>query len=113
MVEVDLTSGNNQLRITTDLFCQGEWNQDVFVSEQVLVYPNPSSGPTQIYVGGLDTDVHASLFSVSGVYLGTWDLTIAPNRVAFIDLSAQSDGIYLLRIEGLHTRQELKVIKKQ
>ena len=113
MVEVDLTSGNNQLRITTDLFCQGEWNQDVFVSEQVLVYPNPSSGPTQIYVGGLDTDVRASLFSVSGVYLGTWDLTIAPNRVAFIDLSAQSDGIYLLRIEGLHTRQELKVIKKQ
>ena len=113
MVEVDLTAGSNQLRITTDLYCQGEWHQEVFVSEEVLVYPNPSSGPTQIYVGGTDTEVEAALFAVSGAYLGSWNLTIAPNRVAFIDLSAQPDGIYVLRIEGLHTRQELKVIKKQ
>jgi hypothetical protein len=113
MVEVDLAAGNNQLRITTDLNCQGEWRQEVFVSEEVLVYPNPSSGPTQIYVGGTDTEVEAALFAVSGAYLGSWNLTIAPNRVAFIDLSAQPDGIYVLRIEGLHTRQELKVIKKQ
>ena len=40
-----------------DQECQGLYFEEIFVSEEVKVYPNPTNGPLQLYVSGLDNQV--------------------------------------------------------
>jgi hypothetical protein len=65
-LRLDLKSGMNYLEITTDLSCQGTFYEEVFVSEEVLVYPNPTTSWTQLYVGGVDTEVEISISDLNG-----------------------------------------------
>ena len=48
--KITLNSGLSVIRISTDLDCQGVIEREVFISEDILYYPNPTLGDVDVYI---------------------------------------------------------------
>jgi len=109
---LDLAPGNNLLRVETEAACQGVYTDQIFVSAQVLSYPNPTSGPLQVYVAGSDTEVAVQWVTLGGVVLDQDQRSVSDRRVMDWDISAYPSGVYVLTITGTQVRQSLKIVKQ-
>ena len=68
--------------------------------EQIVVYPNPTSGPVNISFEAFTSGIrHVSIFDMLGkeVFSQSFDASVG-NNVITVDLSKCSQGIYLLNI---------------
>ncbi len=110
--EIDLKNGMNEISITGEQECQGEYFERIFVSEAVRLYPNPSSGPVQIYIPGLDNSVDISVLSLNGAQVWIDKVQVNDSRVIEINLGHLEVGTYILKINGEETNDTLKVIIK-
>ena len=110
--KLELQQGMNEISIKGELECQGTYFERIFVSEDVRLYPNPTSGPVQIYIPGLDKKVNISVLSLHGTQVWTENVEVNINRVVEINLANLEAGIYVLKIIGEQTNQTLKVIIK-
>ena len=70
--ETSLSTGLNIIKVYTDLECQGYVEREVFISEDIHYYPNPTENDVNVYVGGKDTKVKVSVFNA----LNTLTLTL-------------------------------------
>jgi hypothetical protein len=52
-ITFDLVSGQNTIAISTDLYCQGQFEDLIFVSEKVVFYPNPVQDVLNLYAQAL------------------------------------------------------------
>ena len=111
-INLDLRTGMNYLEVATDQSCQGIFTQEIFVSETILVYPNPTSDWVQIYVGGTDDSVALSVSDLNGNTLVKEELNIPYNRVIQFDLSSYKTGLYFIRLQSNTVQSNLKVLKK-
>jgi glycosidase len=111
-LQLDLKSGMNYLEITTDLSCQGTYYEEVFVSEEVLVYPNPTKDWAQLYVGGVDELVAISISDLNGRLHHINEYQIPANRVVELDLSNYISGVYIIQLSSKTLQSNLKVIKE-
>ena len=64
--EANLSTGLSIIRVDTDLECQGFVEKEVFISEDIHYYPNPTEDDVNVHVGGKDTRVKVSIFSEKG-----------------------------------------------
>ena len=48
----NLPTGLSIIKISTDLDCQGIIEREIFISEDILYYPNPTPGDVNVYVNG-------------------------------------------------------------
>jgi len=111
-INVDLKAGMNTIEITTDLDCQGSYFEEIFVSEEVLAYPNPTRDWVQLYVGGVDSTTTMILTDVSGYQYFVKEVAIPQNRVIELNLSDYPTGMYFIRLGGSTVQSNLKVIKE-
>ena len=111
-IELNLKPGLNRIKLYTDQTCQGYFEEEIFVSEQVTLYPNPTVGPIQLYVSGKDRSVRLTVRNASGQTLQSHDLDVPYNRVVHANLSRQAAGVYFISLEGTTVRKQLKVIKQ-
>jgi hypothetical protein len=107
-----LSKGMNTVEVKTDLPCQGSFSATYFVSEEVRVYPNPTKGISEVYIGGSDESATLILRTASGAFITERSLSIPQNRLVHIDLSAHNPGLYLIEIKGEHLRATKKLIKQ-
>ena len=66
-----LPTGLSIIKISTNLECQGVIEREIFISEDIFYYPNPTRGEVDVFVHGQDTGVKMSVFHHkrrSGVY---------------------------------------------
>ena len=101
----------NHLSVSTDLDCQGVYEEEIFVSEKVQVYPNPTKGPLSIYVSGTDAKVEVRARSIDGSLVYNQTHEIGWKRTFNMDLSSLNSGIYVLSIVGETTSVSHKIIK--
>ena len=106
-----LVAGKNTIEVRTDLQCQGIYFDEIFVSEEVKVYPNPTSGPLQLYLGGSDRNVSLSVTSLQGNTVYSTDLSVGSNRFSAIDLSHLSSGVYIVSLKSATVNTSHKIIK--
>jgi uncharacterized protein (DUF1501 family) len=106
-----LVAGKNTIEVRTDLQCQGIYFDEIFVSEEVKVYPNPTSGPLQLYVGGSDRNVSLSVTSLQGSTVYSTDLSVGSSRFSAIDLSHLSSGVYIVSLKSATINTSHKIIK--
>ncbi len=106
-----LVAGKNTIEVRTDLQCQGIYFDEIFVSEEVKVYPNPTSGPLQLYVGGSDRNVSLSVTSLQGSTVYSTDLSVGASRFSAIDLSHLSSGVYIVSLKSATVNTSHKIIK--
>ncbi|MCH4551718.1 pectinesterase family protein [Aestuariibaculum lutulentum] len=111
-IVLELTSGTNTVAVTTDEVCQGKFFEQIFVSESISAYPNPTRGYIQIYVGGTDDSVNVGLFDITGRNLLSKSESIPSNRVIELNISMMKSGSYLLSLDGKTVKKSVKIIKE-
>jgi len=108
-----LPTGLNTIRISTDLDCQGIIEKEIFISEDILYYPNPTRREVKVHVSGKDTKVMVSVFSEKGDLIYRKEQEIQDmSRLTDIDLSRQITGTYIVVVEGKTVRKTFKIIKR-
>ena len=107
-----LTSGLNTVSVSTDLECQGVYNETIFVSEGIQYFPNPTSGTVEVYIAGEDKEVAVRIFDIAGNRVSEFVKTVADNRNFQLELTSYLNGVYLVQIEGKTISKTFKIVKK-
>lgn len=110
-IELPLVKGLNSLRITTNKDCQGAYNEEIFLSEEVNISPNPTSGPVNIYIPGNDSVVEITMNNMMGSMILQTNQAIPFNRMLDLDLSHLNAGTYLIKLSGNTVRTVSKLVK--
>jgi len=111
--ETELSTGLSIITISTDLECQGVIEREVFISEKIHYYPNPTLRNVNVHVGGEDATVRVSVFSEKGDLIYTRDQSIEQgSRKIHIDLTNQITGTYIVTLESKTVRQSFKIIRE-
>ncbi len=111
-LSLNLEPGMNQVEVATALDCQGVFFEEIFVSEEVKVYPNPTPGPLQLFVAGSDIEVEMSITSLSGNIIKLETLAVPMNRIIETSLGNLPEGLYLITLKGTTVKTTHKVIKE-
>ena len=111
-ITLPLKPGMNRLNVSAKLDCQGSYFEEIFVSENVVVYPNPTDGPVQIYVGGSDKKVSFSVVNLQGQQLHLELVSIPSSRVIEYELGNYPSGVYIFTLQGDTVDKQFKVVKK-
>ncbi|MBL6611765.1 MAG: T9SS type A sorting domain-containing protein [Flavobacteriaceae bacterium] len=111
-ITLPLKPGMNRLNVSAKLDCQGSYFEEIFVSENVVVYPNPTEGPVQIYVGGSDKKVSFLVVNLQGQQLQQELVSIPSSRVIEYELGGYPSGVYIFTLQGDTIDKQFKVVKK-
>ena len=107
-----LKTGLNIIKISTDLDCQGLIEREVFISEDIHYYPNPTHNDVRVHIGGEDSTVMVSVFSEKGSLIYRREQQVQDiSRLTEIDLALQITGTYIVILEGPTVRKTFKVIR--
>ena len=107
-----LQTGLNRIIVTTDLACQGKYLEEIFLSEEVVTYPNPTTGIFHVNIPGRDTEVQVSVNSISLNTMLDQRVQIPVSRQIELDLSQMPVGVYVVQLVGESVRKTVKVVKQ-
>ena len=107
-----LPTGLSIIKISTDLDCQGIIEREIFISEDIFYYPNPTRGEVDVFVNGEDKGVKMSVFTTKGDLVFTRDQNILDSRKTELDLTGVPAGTYLVTLEGQTVRKTFKIVKR-
>ena len=107
-----LPTGLSIIKISTDLDCQGIIEREIFISEDIFYYPNPTKGEVDVFVNGEDRGVKMSVFTTKGDLVFTRDQEILDSRKTELDLTGVPAGTYLVTLEGTTVRKTFKIVKR-
>ena len=111
-LSLTLEPGLNRIQVSTELDCQGLYFKEIFVSEEVRLYPNPTFGPLQLLVAGNDQEVQLSIASISGQVVEVERIQVPNSRIIETSLARLATGMYLITLEGKTVKTVHVVIKK-
>jgi subtilisin family serine protease len=111
-LSLNLQPGMNQLEVATALDCQGVYFEEIFVSEQVKVYPNPTSGPIQLFVAGYDSEITLDITTLSGNIILSKTIPVPNHRIVETNLNNLPQGLYLINLTGNTVKTTHKIIKE-
>jgi hypothetical protein len=109
---LSLKSGFNSIKVTTDLECQGVFEETIFISEDVLFSPNPANESSKLWVGGNDNNINMTLFDISGRIIWIKDNEVPFNRSVSVPFSNLKSGVYILQIESKTVNKSVKIIRE-
>ena len=108
-----LPTGLSIIKVSTDLDCQGMIEREVFISEDIHYYPNPTRNDVNVHIGGEDKNVMVSVFSEKGDLIYRKEQQVQDmSRLTEIDLSLQITGRYIVVMESKTVRKTFKIIKR-
>jgi hypothetical protein len=108
---IPLKPGFNKIRISTPLECQGVYEEEIFVSEDLIYYPNPVNDVFNIQVPGKDKKVIVDVYNESGAKVLSSELKIGFSRTVQVYTSKLSSGIYIVNVKGKTASKNFKIIK--
>ncbi len=112
-ITLPLTTVENNIKVKTDLDCQGSFEQKVILSEEILIYPNPiANGNINIQLGReVKGSVGVTLFSMLGNSI--FNKTFTPNQGSIqFNVDGLAQGVYLLNITMNNNLTTYKIIRK-
>lgn len=108
---LNLKEGANTLKVSSNLPCQGVYEEQFFFSTEPIVYPNPFTNEVRVSFGANVENVNVKIFSAEGRFITNKNYSV--NGVELeLDLSTLSNGLYFLKFEAENVKGTSKVIKK-
>jgi hypothetical protein len=109
--QLNLVKGVNTISVTPSSECQGSFDSELFLSEDVRIFPNPIKDIANIYVGGSDTKVQLTLKDFNSQQIELKTLEIPSNRIIQLSVNHLKTGMYFIELKSLEVQKELKLIK--
>ena len=108
-----LRTGINNIKVSTDKNCQGLVEKQVFLSEEIQYYPNPTIKDVNVHVSGKDKRVLVSVYSIKGELIYSREQEIKDfSRLTEIDLASQITGTYVVVMESETVKKVFKIVKE-
>ena len=109
-ISLNLKEGLNVLKVSTSLECQGIYEEQIFVSAEPVVYPNPFQNEVAIAFPFEAGDVTVSVFSIEGKLLKSNLYPINGGEIR-MNLADLPTGIYNIQFAGEKIKASSKIIK--
>lgn len=110
-IQLNLKTGRNTLKVSTNLPCQGTYEESFFISSKPIVYPNPVGANTRIFLNGIIGEVEIQVFSSNGRLVRT-DVKETNGNELEMDFSALPTGAYYMNIQSSGIKEVFKLIKE-
>ncbi|GAA4974842.1 T9SS type A sorting domain-containing protein [Algibacter aquimarinus] len=112
-VSLSLQNGFNSLKVTTDNECQGVYEENILISDNVFAYPNPFQNKVNIHLGDIDKEQFSvSIYSYLGQTVYSKTITKQKTNNIDVDTSNLSSGIYTVFIKDKSSTSTFKIVKK-
>lgn len=109
--QLNLIKGVNKIAVTPSSKCQGSFDSELFLSEDIRIFPNPIRDIANIYVGGSDTKIQLTLKDLNSQRIESKAFEIPSNRIIRLPVSHLKTGMYFIELKSLKVQKELKLIK--
>ena len=110
-ITIELDKDINRLQVSSDIACQGLYEETIVLKDAFIAYPNPIRDFVTIDVSQLtDDQIEVSLYSLSGELLVNTKHNTKSDTIT-LDTSNLSSGYFLLRLTGESIDKVFKVIK--
>ena len=106
-----LKDGRNTLKVYTNLPYQSMYEQQIFVSDKAVIYPNPFSDFMNIFLGSIQKEVQVTIHTTNGQLVSDKNHRVDSNSLK-LDLVELPQGVYFLNIKGETVKGAYKIIKK-
>ncbi|MCX2717969.1 thrombospondin type 3 repeat-containing protein [Lentiprolixibacter aurantiacus] len=112
-ITLPLSKIENTLLVSTDKACQGTYEETIFLSSKLLVYPNPVEGSNlNIFMGDNELEeVEVTLFTLNGIEVMSKKYALL-NREVSLNLGGLAKGVYLLNIRTARSLVNYKILRK-
>ncbi len=112
-ITVPLTEKENKISVTTDLDCQGSFEELIVLNNELLIYPNPiAHGNLNIQLGKSPSEkIMVALFSMNGHKVYGKEQR-ADNGALQINVDGLANGIYILNVKVGDKLTTYKIIRK-
>ena len=109
---INLNKGLNFIEVKTDMLCQGTYTEEIFISERVEYYPNPTSDYVNLYIHGRDNSIDLMIVDRDGNILRNICEDIQSNRRVQFSLEQYPRGVYIIQLSGKTVKKTVKIIKE-
>ena len=110
-ITLDLKQGVNQIKVSTNLPCQGVYEDQLFLLDEPIVFPNPFEEEVNILINNGPETVNTQIFNYVGQLISHKDYTLDSNEIK-INFTGLPSGIYILKVKGEGINSNFKVVKK-
>ena len=111
-IDLSLSPGINVIKVTTELECQGIYEEIIFISENILLSPNPANESSKLWVGGNDENINMTLFDITGRVIWTRNDKVPYSRSLNVPFSEVKSGLYILKVDSETIKKSIKVIRE-
>jgi hypothetical protein len=88
------------------------FEETIFISEDILLSPNPANASSKLWVGGFDENVNITLFDITGRIIWTRNDKVPYSRSLNVPFSNVKSGLYILKVDSETIKKSIKVIKE-
>ncbi|SUZ86092.1 uncharacterized protein METZ01_LOCUS38946 [marine metagenome] len=111
-IDLSLSPGINTIRVTANKECQGVYEEIIFISEDILLSPNPANASSKLWVGGFDDNVNITLFDITGRVIWTRNDKVPYSRSLDVPFNNVKSGLYILKVDSETIKKSIKVIRE-
>jgi len=111
-ITLDLSSGENNLKVTTNKSCQGEHLQKIFVYDEVIIFPSIIENEFTIVLPELDLqEVSYTVGSITGQIVIQKSITNIERQLK-VNIENLTPGMYFVNVKSKTIDFQSKIIKK-
>ncbi len=111
-ISLQLERGNNVLKVSTNIACQGSYEERFFVLDgRPMVFPNPVTATATLFLGADTDNLQLAIYTIYGQLVRREQLVVEASEVE-LDFGGMSPGVYLVSYKGDLMEGTYKVIKK-
>ncbi len=110
-ISLDLIKGINTLKVSTNLPCQGTFEEQFFTADGPIIAPNPFDIGTKVFLGSEVTQLQLSIHTADGRLISKTNHTVNGSELD-LDFIGLPSGMYFIRFDGNGIKGTFKVLKR-
>ena len=107
-----LERGKNTIRIKTGADCQGVFEETIFLSDDILLFPNPFKNYLHVNLGDRKTEeIQINIYSTSGILVRSKKYQAQKGNID-IETSSLASGVYVIDLRRKDDHTTFKIVKE-